>query len=72
MRLLVVLVFIGIVFALGSAFVELLRNPKARDEKDMARSLTWRIGLSIALFVFLLIAYALGWVTPQGGPPSPG
>ena len=65
MKLLVALVFIAILFALGSAMFQLL-NPKSADRKAMAKSLTWRIGLSIVLFLFLLLAYQLGWITPHG------
>ena len=28
----------------------------------------WRIGLSVLLFVCLLVAYALGWIEPTGLP----
>lgn len=65
MKLLVALVFIAILFALGSALVQLLR-PGRQDNKAMARSLTWRIGLSIALFLLLLLAYQFGWIEPHG------
>lgn len=65
MKLLVALVFIAILFALGSAMFQLL-NPKSADRKGMAKSLTWRIGLSIVLFLFLLLAHQFGWITPHG------
>lgn len=65
MKLLVAIVFIGIIFALGSALVEFLR-PQRRDSKAMAKALTWRIGLSIALFICLLLAYQFGWIEPHG------
>ena len=29
-------------------------------------SLKWRIGLSLSLFIFLFIAYANGWIQPNG------
>ena len=64
MKLLVALVFIAILFALGSALLQLLK-PHKQDSKAMAKSLTWRIGLSIALFVFLLLAYQFGWISPH-------
>lgn len=66
MRLLVVVAFFGIILALGSALLELLRKPNDRsNRKGMANSLTWRIGLSIALFLFVLLAYQLGWIEPH-------
>lgn len=64
MKLLVALVFIAILFALGSAMLQLLK-PDRNDPKKMARNLTWRIGLSIVLFVFLLLSYQFGWIAPH-------
>jgi hypothetical protein len=34
----------------------------------MARALAWRVGLSVALFVCILVAYKLGWIQPTGLP----
>lgn len=64
MKLLVALVFIAILFSLGSALMHLLKPDRA-EQKSMAKALTWRIGLSIVLFLFLLLAYQLGWITPH-------
>ena len=66
MRLLVVVAFFGIILALGSALIELLRKPEDRtSRRSMANSLTWRIGLSIGLFGFILLSYKLGWIMPH-------
>jgi hypothetical protein len=32
------------------------------------RALTWRIGLSVALFLLLLLGWYLGLIQPHGGP----
>jgi hypothetical protein len=34
----------------------------------MARALTVRVGISVLLFVCLLVAYKLGWIAPTGIP----
>jgi hypothetical protein len=34
----------------------------------MARALALRVGLSIALFLLILLAYSLGWIQPSGVP----
>jgi len=34
------------------------------------RALAWRVGLSVALFIFIWIAYQLGWIQPTGLPVS--
>jgi hypothetical protein len=69
MRILVALAFVAIVAALVSAGVYMLRsgNDGARAGR-MARALAWRVGLSVALFVCILVAYKLGWIQPTGLP----
>jgi hypothetical protein len=67
-RILVIVVFLGILVSLGSALFHLSRGGTARtseDSKKMVRALTVRVGLSIALFLFLMIAWHAGLVTPH-------
>lgn len=62
-KAIVVLLLLFILFALGSALYFLVRD---RDSSDrIVRALTWRIGLSLLVFVLLFIAFALGWITPH-------
>ena len=63
-RLLIIGVLLGIVVSLGSALFNLTR--KARDSRKVARDLTIRICLSVALFVLLMIAWHLGIIAPHG------
>jgi hypothetical protein len=63
-RLLVIAVVLAIVLSLGSALFHLTRP--GGDPKRMLRSLTWRIGLSVALFILLLIGAATGVIRPHG------
>ena len=63
-RLLILAGLLAIVLSLGSALVHLVRNKG--DSDKMARALTIRIGLSILLFVLLLVAWRLGWIQPHG------
>ena len=65
-RILVIAVFIGILAALGSALYQLSR--KGGDSKKMIRALAIRVGLSIALFLLLMILWYLGIITPHGLP----
>jgi hypothetical protein len=44
-------------------------DPAARDRR-MAQALAVRVGLCVALFIVILIGWALGWVRP-GGLPVP-
>lgn len=74
MKIIIVLVLLGIVVALGSAGVLMLRrrHPSAGEQQDkgMARALALRVALSIGLFAFLLLAWYLGWIRPTGIPVS--
>jgi hypothetical protein len=64
-RLLVIAVLIAIICTLGSALFQLARGG---DSQKLLRSLTWRIALSVALFVLLLVAGRMGLIHPHGGP----
>jgi cytochrome bd-type quinol oxidase subunit 2 len=63
-KLLVILVLIAIVVSLGSALFHLAHG--SGDSHKVVRALSWRIGLSVALFVLLLLAFRVGLITPHG------
>jgi len=62
-KAIIVLFLIFILFSLGSALYYLVRD-RSNSER-IVKALTWRIGLSIILFILLMIAFALGWITPH-------
>jgi hypothetical protein len=62
-KLLIVAVLIAIVASLGSALFHLSRS--GGDSKKMARALTVRVGLSVALFILLMLAYYFGLISPN-------
>lgn len=64
-RIAVVLALFAIVASLGSALYHLSRGTRA-DSAKMARALTIRIVLSIALFALIMIAWYAGLVRPNG------
>jgi cytochrome bd-type quinol oxidase subunit 2 len=66
-KILVVCLLIAIVISLGSALFHLV-NDKG-DSKRMVRALTVRIGLSVALFLLIMGAWALGIISPHGVQP---
>ena len=70
-RLLVLGLFIAIVVSLGSALRHLSRGTGAEDSRKMARALTFRIGLSVVLFLLLMIAWYAGLIAPHGIPAAP-
>jgi hypothetical protein len=66
MKILIVLFLLTIVYSLASSFFFLVFD-KGIGERTVRR-LTWRIGLSLVLFVLLWAAYQLGWIEPSSGP----
>lgn len=64
MKILVAFVFALIVFSLGSALFYLMRD-KGTSNKTV-RALAIRVGFSIALFLFLILANQLGWIQATG------
>ena len=72
MKILIVVVLIAIVAVLASAGVLMLRKPRDGQPQDarMARALKWRVLLSIGLFVFILLAWTMGWIQPNSLPLS--
>ena len=68
MKILVVLVLIVIVGSLGQALFYLLKD-RERSPRTV-RALTLRIGLSIGLFVLLLISFSAGLFKPHGLRPG--
>jgi len=63
-KLLIVGLLVGIVVALMSAAVFLVRDP-SQSRRSM-RALTLRVGLQVALVLFLVLAVAMGWIKPHG------
>ena len=54
----------AIIVALFSALVFLYRD-RGRGMR-MVTALTIRVGLSLALVAFLVLAYYMGWISPNG------
>jgi hypothetical protein len=68
-KVIVVLVFVGIIVSLGSGLYYLVHDKG--DSRRTLRALTMRIGLSIGLFAFLMILIAFGVIKPHGVYPEP-
>jgi len=58
MRYLVIAVLIAIVASLGSAAVFMMRDRS--NSRRMVKALAIRVGLSVALFAFLMLGYYFG------------
>ncbi len=60
-----------ILLALAAAGLFMLRrgpDGAATSKGRMARALAIRVGVSVAIFLFVLLAHALGWIEPTGIP----
>ena len=65
-KVLIVVVLGLIVASLGKAMFHMSSGPDASAKTVQA--LSFRIGLSIALFALLFVAWYSGALTPHGGP----
>ncbi|MCE4554916.1 DUF2909 domain-containing protein [Pelomonas cellulosilytica] len=71
MNVVIVLAFIGILGALAAAGFFMLRKGGSKGKGDMARALALRVALSVALFLFILLSWQMGWIHPTGLPLKP-
>lgn len=76
-QMLVGFAFLGILGSLASALFFMLKHGKPGDAPDaqrarrMMRALALRVGLSVLLFVCILLAWKLGWIQPSGLSSAP-
>ncbi|WP_418319253.1 DUF2909 domain-containing protein [Piscinibacter sakaiensis] len=70
MTYLVGIAFVVILGALAYAGVSMVRDSSEHKTKkpDMMRALALRVGVSVLLFLFVLMSYKLGWIAPTGIP----
>ena len=64
LKILIILIFLTIIVSLGTALYHLIKH-KETSEKTV-KALTYRIGISLALFVALSIAFMTGVIQPTG------
>ena len=62
-KIIVISTMLIILFALGSSLYFLVHD-EGKSNRTV-KALTWRIGLSLALFLFLFVAFSLGWIQPH-------
>ena len=66
-----IFVVIAFILILASLFSGLYFVMKDKGKSNRAvNALTFRIGFSILLFLFILVSYKLGWIHPTGIPLS--
>jgi len=66
LKFVIILFLLIILYSLASSFFFLVKD-KGQSDRTVRR-LTWRVGLSLLLFLLLWVAYTLGWIEPNSGP----
>ncbi|GAA5785377.1 hypothetical protein GCM10007860_28200 [Chitiniphilus shinanonensis] len=64
MKVVAIILLVVIIAMLGRAMLQLVKGPSGSPQ--LVRSLTWRVALSIVLFLLLLVAVKMGWLAPHG------
>ncbi|TNF92802.1 MAG: twin transmembrane helix small protein [Gammaproteobacteria bacterium] len=62
-KIIVILILIAILGSLGTGLFYMMKD--SGDSDRMVKALTWRIALSLILFVFLIGGYYVGWFQPN-------
>lgn len=62
-KAIILIVMLVILIALGSGLVFLVRD--GGKSNRTVKALTWRIGISLVLFLFLFLAFIMGWIHPH-------
>ncbi|KTD45405.1 hypothetical protein Lqui_2876 [Legionella quinlivanii] len=62
-KAIILIVMLIILFTLGSGLIFLIKDKGSTNRT--VKALSWRIGLSLALFLFLLLAFSMGWIQPH-------
>jgi hypothetical protein len=66
-KILIIVIFLGIVISMGSALVFLIKD-KGQSNRTL-HALTIRIVVSLALFLLLFVLWGLGLISPHGVRP---
>ncbi len=65
-KIVIIVLLLAMIASLGVGLFHLLKTPDERDTGDkLVKSLTWRIGIWVVLFVFILLSMKMGWITPS-------
>ena len=67
-KLIVVILLLAAVISLGRALMSLVKG-QGKEGKTM-RALAWRVGFSVAVFLFILLSMMMGWIQPHDVNPT--
>lgn len=66
-KFIIIAFLLAILWTLASSFYFLVRDKGEGDRT--VRRLTWRISLSLVLFILLYVFFRLGWIEPSSRGP---
>ena len=65
-KIVIIILLLAMITSLGVGLFHLLKTPDERDSGDkLVKSLTWRIGIWVVLFAFILLSVKMGWIKPS-------
>ena len=67
-KLIVIILLLAAVISLGRALMSLVKG-QGKEGKTM-RALAWRVGFSVAVFLFIILSMYMGWVQPHDVNPT--
>lgn len=63
-KTIIIIAMLIILISLATGLVFLVRDEG--KTKRTVKALSWRIGISLTLFIFLFLAFSLEWIRPHG------
>jgi len=64
--IIIIILLLAMLGSLGTGLFHLIKTPNERDTgNEVVKSLTWRIGIWIVLFGFIVLAMKMGWIKPS-------
>ncbi len=69
-KLIVIVLLLAALFSLGRALMALVKGEKGEAKSRTMRALAWRVGFSVAVFLFILLSMVMGWITPHDVNPN--
>lgn len=65
-KFVIIFLLLAMIASLGVGLYHLLKTPDERDAGDkLIKSLTWRIGIWVVLFIFISLSLKMGWIKPS-------
>ena len=65
-KAIIIILFLAMIVSLGMGLYHLLKTPDERESGGkLVKSLTWRIGIWVVLFAFIVISIKMGWLKPS-------